>query len=166
VKLYIFRHGITYFSKNRLPYGDSIETAEILPEGIPAIKRMGNYLRDVHTDSNFTSPYKRCIQTSLIISGVSSKKFKMDTNLRDWDPQKETVEGMIKRLYRFSAQLATNNHTSVAICTHGYPINALIAYFTKGTIDKGDLDSFPDPGVLVIVDNKKVVYKDFNQANS
>lgn len=90
----------------------------------------------------------------------------MDTNLRDWDPQKETVEGMIKRLYRFSAQLATNNHTSVAICTHGYPINALIAYFTKGTIDKGDLDSFPDPGVLVIVDNKKVVYKDFNQANS
>jgi broad specificity phosphatase PhoE len=44
---------------------------EILPEGIPAVKRLADYLKDIKTDINFTSPYLRCKQTVDIISKVS-----------------------------------------------------------------------------------------------
>ena len=54
---------MTYFAKNNIPYGDQVESAEILEEGIPTIKKLGEYLKDIKTEVNYTSPFKRCIQT-------------------------------------------------------------------------------------------------------
>src|SRR3989344_7569666 len=138
MNLYIFRHGMTYFSKKDIPYGNQVETAEILPEGIPVIKRLGEYLKDIPTDANFTSPFKRCMQTSGIISDITGKKFQVDHDLHDWDPRVETVENMIARILLFCLKLHATSYSSVTICTHGYPINALIAYFTKGEIKVED----------------------------
>jgi broad specificity phosphatase PhoE len=162
MRLYIFRHGKTYFSVNNLPYGDQVENAEILPESIPTIKNLAVYLRDILTEANITSPYKRCLQTSSIVSDITGKKFDIDVNLRDWDPRNETKEDLIKRIIVFGRHIMTNDYKSVLVCTHGYPINALIAFFTKGEIKESDLDNFPDPGVLVTIDGGKVSYKDFN----
>ena len=164
MKLFIFRHGITYFSKNDIPYGDLIETAEILPEAVPTIKKVGEYLVEIPTNINFTSPYKRCLQTSEIVSGITGKKFEVDENLHDWDPRSETIQEMVERILKFSNKLQNNNVESVAICTHGYPINALIAYFTKGGIQQEDLENYPNPGVLVSIENGKVSFKDFNKS--
>jgi len=160
--LYIFRHGMTFFAKNNLPYGDKVETAEILPEAIPVTKRLGRYLMDIPTAKNYTSPFLRCVQTSNIVTEISGKKFEKVEDLRDWDPRRETVEEMIKRILVFSKELDAKRYSSISICTHGYPINALIAYFTKGEIKKDDLDNFPNPGVLVSIKNKKASYQDFN----
>ena len=162
MNLYIFRHGQTYFSKNNILYGNKIETAEILAEGIPIVKKLAEYLKGIKTDANFTSPYKRCVQTSGLVLEITGKKFTVDENLRDWDPGKETVEDMIKRIKVFSKKLDASRYSSVSICTHGFPINAIIAYFTKGKIERADLENYPNPGVLVTIENGKVSYKDFN----
>lgn len=163
MNIYIFRHAETYFSKNQIAYRDQIESADILPEGIPAIERLAKYLNDIKTEVNFTSPYKRCQQTSKIVSDITSKKFETDDDLRDWDPRKERTEEMIKRILKFSRNLQSTNLKSALICTHGYPINALIAYFTKGFIREADLPNFPNPGVLVSIIDGKVAFKDFNK---
>ena len=162
MNLYIFRHGETYFTKHDIDYGDKVETAEILEEGKLAIIKLANYLKEIKTDANFTSPFKRCTQTSDIVADVTSKKFAKDERLHDWVPEKETVKEVIQRILNFSKELEAKNFQSVAICTHGYPINALIAYFTKGFIREIDLDNFPDCGVLVSIEEGKESYKDFN----
>lgn len=162
MNLYIFRHGATYFSKNHIPYGDQIETAEILPEGIPAIKRLAEHLKIIPSDKNLTSPFVRCVKTSGIVSETSGKQFEIDKELRDWDPRSETTREMISRILRFTDRLRSGKYKSVCICTHGYPINALIAYFTKGEIKESDLPKFPNTGVLSIIKSGKVKYKDFN----
>ena len=60
MNFYIFRHGATYYSKYDISYGEQVETAEILPEGIAAVKRLGKYLKNIDTDFNVSSPYQRC----------------------------------------------------------------------------------------------------------
>ena len=159
--LYIFRHGETYFSKRKIPYGSQVESAKILPEAIPVIVRLADFLQGINTDANFTSPFIRCIQTTKIVEKVTKKKHKVDNNLRDWNPETETVEDMINRLKIFYSQLKTTNFSAVSICTHGYPINTLIALETKGQASPSDLQNFPETGVLVIIKDKKVKYKDF-----
>jgi len=147
-----------------IPYGDKVESAEILEEGKPAIVKLANYLKDIETDVNFTSPYKRCIQTSGIVSEVTGKVYEIDVRLRDWDPRVESLPEHIKRLDNYCNELQTMNHelNTVSICTHGYPINAVIAYFTKGRILESELPNFPAPGILVTIRDKKLSYKDFN----
>jgi broad specificity phosphatase PhoE len=160
--LYIFRHAETYFSKHDIPYGEMMESAEILPEGIPAVESLAKYLQGVETDANFSSPYIRCRQTIEIIEGVTEKKFLFDEKLKDWDSRKETLGKMISRIKNFYAELARSNYQNIAICTHGYPINALIALAKKGRVKSSDLYHYPQPGVLVIIKNKEVNYVDFN----
>lgn len=160
--LYIFRHGQTYFSKNHIPYGDKVESAEILDEGIPVIKRLAEHLKKLPTDRNFTSPFLRCVKTSQIVSEITGKQFEVDQDLRDWDPRTEAVQQVINRILDFCKLLETKNQGSIAICTHGYPIGALISYFTKGKIEESDLPNYPNPGVLVTIESGKVGFKDFN----
>jgi broad specificity phosphatase PhoE len=162
MKLFIFRHGETYFSKNDIPYGDKGKSAEILPEKIPIVEKLANWLKDVPTDINFSSPLKRCKQTVEIISKITGKKFTFDERLRDWEPDEESVQDTITRVVNFAKEIESKNYKSVAICTHGYPINVLTAYFLKGFVRQVDLENFPRPGVLVSVDGKNVSYKDFN----
>jgi broad specificity phosphatase PhoE len=158
---YIFRHGETYFSKNEILYGDAVESAEILPEGIPTIKKLADYLKDIKTDINFTSPYLRCRQTTEIISKETGWKFNVDQRLHDLNRQIETVSDMIKRVQNFWEELEQTNHQKVAICTHGYPISALIQLNTKGFVSEPMLNNYPKTGVLTIVKDKKVEPVDF-----
>lgn len=159
---YIFRHGQTYFSKNDIPYGNNVKTAEIETEGIPAIKRLAKYLKGKKTEANFTSPFKRCLQTSSIVTDITGKEFEIDENLRDWDPESESVQDMIKRIIKFCQKIVEKNYNAISICTHGYPINAVTSYFIKGSIREKDLENFPATGTLVKVKKGQVSYKDFN----
>lgn len=164
MKLYIFRHGETYFSKNKLPYGDKVSSAEILPEGVPLIKRLANALSKIPTQINFTSPFTRCLQTVEIVRKITEKEFIIDQRLHDWIPEEESVQNVIERIISFAKDIENKKIERAAICTHGYPINALVSYFTKGYVREPDLDNFPRPGVLVTIDGKEVSYKDFNRA--
>jgi broad specificity phosphatase PhoE len=162
MNFYIFRHAMTYFSKNDVPYGDQVESAEILPEGIPIVKKLALYLKNIKTDVNFSSPYKRCRQTVEIVKEITGKDFTFDERLHDYNPRNENIEEMFKRLTGLYGILKEKNYKNVAICTHGFPIATLIALMTKGKVDESDLENYPDTGILVIVKDKKVEYLDFN----
>jgi len=162
MNLYIFRHASTYFSKNDISYGDQIENAEILPEGIPAAKKLAEYLKNIPTDANFSSPFRRCLQTVEIVKEITGKNFVIDERLKDYDFLKENVDEMVSRVKDFNNFLAGTNYGSVAICTHGYPINALINLTIKGNVVPSDLENYPDTGILVVIKDKKVEYLNFN----
>jgi broad specificity phosphatase PhoE len=159
---YIFRHAQTYFSKLDIQYNEHIETAEILPEGIPVIKRLAAYLKDIKTDKNFTSPYLRCRQTVDIISKEIGWKFDVDQRLHDHNRYIEPVSGMVGRIHNFFKEVEQKNYQNIAVCTHGYPISTLIQLATKGFVSEKELDSYPKTGVLSIIKNKKIETVDFN----
>ena len=159
---YIFRHGETYFSKNKIPYGDKIESAEILTEGIPVTKRLADYLKDKGTDKNYSSTFLRCRQTSEIVGQIANKKFIFDERLRDYHVEKESVEDVIKRINDFFDSISVKNCKAVAICTHGYPIAILKELATKGEFEMNNLSSYPQPGILIEIENGVLREIDFN----
>lgn len=160
---YIFRHAETYFSKNNINYGDKTETAPILEEGIPTIKRLAEYLQNIKTDANFSSTYLRCRQTVEIVSSITQKEFTFDENLRDYYTKNETIEDVVGRIKTFYDSLRTNSFKSVAICTHGYPIAMLTDFITKGKFDMNNLGNYPQPGILTVIKKKEVELVDFNR---
>lgn len=161
---YIFRHGETFFTKNNLHYGDSYESADIIPEGIPVLKKLGTYLKDRTIDACFTSPFKRAIQTTDIISKITGQKFIPDDRLREegLSRAEETLEDMEARFKDFHAEMERSKYKALAICSHGWPIAALLAIITKGNVTKKDLGEFPKCGQLLIVEDKTVKTLDFN----
>lgn len=157
---YIFRHAQTYFTKNHVMYEDKIETAKILKEGIPAITRLAKYLKNKKTDANFSSPYLRCKQTVEIVGKISGKEFVFDKRLGEFNA--ETIEEMADRLSKFYEEIKGKNYKNIAICTHGYPIAVLRSFITRDKFEEEELNSYPSPGFLMIIRNKKVEYINFN----
>lgn len=160
---YIFRHGETYYSKNNLHYGDKYESAEILSEYIPVIEKLANYLKGKLTDYNYTSPFRRAIQTVEIVSVITGKKFVPDDRLKEegLSRAEESLEQMESRLKSFLDETKSLN-SDVAVCTHGWPIAALLSIITKGFVTKTDLGKFPKCGQLLIVEGTSVKTMDFN----
>ncbi len=161
---YIFRHGETFYTKNNFPYGENFETAEIIPESVPVIERIGSYLKDKIADNNYTSPFKRALQTVEIIENITGKKFIVDERLSEegLSRAQETINQLEERLKGFVANIENNKVSSIAICSHGWPIAALIAILTKGNVTKMDLSCFPKCGELTIIENKSIKTLDFN----
>jgi broad specificity phosphatase PhoE len=161
---YIFRHGETFYTKNNFPYGENFETAEILPESVPVIERIGEYLKDKIADNNYTSPFKRALQTVEIVEKITGKKFVVDERLREegLSRAKESINQLEERLNCFVADMDSKNVSNIAVCSHGWPIAALIAILTKGNVTKMDLSCFPKCGVLTVIEGKSIKTLDFN----
>ena len=156
---YIFRHGLTYHAKHYLPYGEHIYDAEILEEAIPPLERMGDYLKNIPTDKNVTSPFLRCLQTVEIIQRVSGKEFEKEERL------KEDVEGfdvLEERVRSFVEEINKSDYTSIAICTHGAVIGTLKHLLVRGDVELSNIMDYPIPGVLTIIKDGKIEEIDFN----
>jgi broad specificity phosphatase PhoE len=156
---YIFRHGDTAVSKKGGRYWHKIYSAPILTEAQPAIKRLSLYLKDIPSDLNISSPYRRCQQTVDIVSKITGKKFAFDTRLGEFFELgfyfKRRVVGLLKELEEMDQK-------TFIICTHGAVIDAMVQYFTKGSIHFRNRDPYPLPGFLIIIKGKKVTLLDFN----
>ncbi len=163
---YIFRHGKTEFSGkdpwHDRSYGEKTETAEILPEGIPALERLGKYLKDIPTEFNVSSPYVRCRETVAIVGEFAEKKFIFDPHLHDIDHRVESVQDTANRIETFYSELITHNYSSVAVCTHGYPIAMLKSLALTGKVNLLKITDYPTTGVLLSIEDGVVSYKDFN----
>lgn len=166
MNFYIFRHGETFETKNNIPYGERVYSADILPEGIPAIERLANYLKGAKTDANFSSPFKRCVQTTNIVTKITKKDFVLDDRIGEFVREKETFEILFKRIKNFTHELKDKNYHNIAVCTHGYPISALTQLISKGKISEEQLDSYPHPGILIEIKDKNAKFIDFNQESS
>lgn len=156
---YIFRHALA--TKSLIGYGDKIITAEILPEGIPPIQKMGAYLKKIKTDYNVSSEFLRCQQTAVIIAKITGKKFKLDKRLNEYN--QEEFKHFAKRVNDFYDGMQQSNHRSILLCTHAAVIAVLIQLM-KGTAFDETLfrTSNPRTGVLTIVEGGEIKEIDFN----
>lgn len=163
MKIYIFRHGQTIESKYNLIYSQERKlTADILPETVPAIKRLGKFLSKIKTDANFTSPIKRCLQTVEIVQRVSEKEFEVDENLREWMDPVESFENLTKRIKVFYDKITNSNYQSVCVCSHGAVIAGIKSFSENQSFPIEKLHDYPEPGVLLVCDH---VSQTINQIN-
>lgn len=163
MKFYIFRHGETFESKHDIPYADNIEKAEILPERIPIVKKLANYIKSKEIDAYYSSTYLRCKQTSTIISEITEKDFVYDENLGEFRRERETIEIFISRVKSFFDKLKLKDYQSIAICTHGYVVAALRELITQGYVQEERLNDYPRTGVIVQAEDGKINSIDFNK---
>lgn len=159
---YLFRHGETYDTKYRIPYDDkTVVSSNILPESKSVIKRLANYLKNKDTDYSVSSPVKRCKQTVEVIKEETGIAFMFDKRLTEY--YNEPFEQMVDRLKNFLKESKEKGFKSMAVCSHGEPISALINLLTKGSFSEADLHQFPPTGVLVKVAEGNTKFIDFNE---
>ena len=162
MNLFVFRHAETERTKLNIPYGDEIETASILPEGIKPTKKIAQYLKAKVKDNFYSSPYSRCIQTSEIVKKIIKVDFLLDKRLSEYrDDLGETIKDLKNRTDDFLKEQAAKN-TTITVCTHGGVIAAIKNLIVKNDFKPEDLHDFPNPGVLVEIKDKNISYKDFN----
>lgn len=157
---YIFRHGETFSTRDKVPYGDRQYEAEILPEGIPAIKRLAEYIKYTKTDFHYTSQIMRCLQTSQIVTEITGKKFEQEQLFNEF--LEESFLEFKDRVSIVVERLQAQRGRSYLICTHGAVISALKHLIIYGEYDEHDLMDFPLPGTLMIINNTGSEIVDFN----
>lgn len=157
---YIFRHGLA--TKDLTGYGDQTLTAGILKEGIPAIQKLAEYLKNIPTDANYTSLIPRCLETVKIVSKITGKKFIPDTRLNEF--YNETIEQLSARIRSLVKDIEQSPAQSIAIATHGGVIAALIHLIIDNNhqFNEDDLLDYPHPAGLVIIKDGTVTMLNFD----
>lgn len=158
---YIFRHGETFVTAgNKWGYGLRVLSAPILESGKPALRRMGEFFKDIPSDLNVQSPLKRCQQTAAIVTDITGKKFVTDRRINEF--LIETFGHFRHRIKSFVDQIEDSDHQTILICTHGAVIAGLVSYLTKGNFPASDLSDYPPPGIVIKIEGKKIEEFDFN----
>ncbi len=164
---YLFRHGETFVTRGQrlwyyprfLPetafsYGARVFSASILEEAKPTLQKLAEYLKDIPTDFNASSQFRRCRQTVQIVEKETKKEFIFDKRLNEF--VFETPWAFRHRVKSFLKTLVDKDYQNVAICTHGAVLSLLASLLT------GKAVGFPKPGVLVIIKGNQIKYQDFN----
>ena len=161
---YIFRHGDTRESKSFITrffgYGRDSHSIQILPQGIPALERIGRFLKDIPTDADFCSPYLRCMDSAKIVGGITGKKYQPDKRLSELESKGEKFPSFKSRVIDFLNEIDKKNYSAVSICTHGAVIAAIKHLETSGRFFFLQVLDFPNPGNLIVI--KKGVVENIN----
>lgn len=159
-KWFIFRHGLATLNPNG--YGDQILVAEVLPQGIPPVRRIGEYLKDKPFDYGVRSEFIRCQQTAGIVSEITGRAFIADKRLNE--QYQESFEVVHDRLKLFVDEMQQSDHQHIWVCTHGIIIAGLKHFLTTGEyLQKDELD-FIMPGEVLIIENQQAQVIRFESA--
>jgi broad specificity phosphatase PhoE len=148
---YIFRHGLATHARS---YGDAILTADLLPEGLPAVEKLAEYLKGKKCDAFYSSPLPRCLHTAEKVADKKGLTPTQDERLREF--HQETVEEFELRVVGFLTEIINNDDESVFICTHGIVIAALKHLLLYGVFDMSDEMDFPPTASMFEIDNGKL----------
>ncbi len=159
-RYYIFRHGETFATKGHFGYGLNIYSASILDTGIPTIEKLAEYLKDIPSDYNVCSEFKRCRQTVAIVEKTTGKKFEYDAHLNEYIL--EPIWRFRKRVRHFIEDCEDKNYETVMICTHGAVMAALKHLLTTHKFKLRNLIDYPKPGILMIIEDGKLTEVNFN----
>jgi len=155
---YLFRHGLATHSK--YGYGRKILTVSILPEGIPAIKRLADALKDIPNSIQKSSEFVRCRETSSIITQATGKIFEGDARLNE--KYHEKIYEVRMRVRDFLNEVMSLPQQNIIICTHGVIISAIKNLLVHNKFVTKHLHNFPQTGELMIVEEKRVKIINFN----
>lgn len=156
--LYFFRHGLA--TRSTSGYGDQIVTAELLPEGVPAVERMAKFLTTQPYDAGFRSEFIRCQQTASKITQLTGQGFVPDPRLNEF--HLESFDVFTARVQAWCEWIQKQSYQHVWVCTHGAVIAAAKNLLTKGFYEPDDELDFPYTGEIWIVNNSNVERHDFN----
>lgn len=159
---YIFRHGETFATKMKRWYWHKLYSAPILDEGKPVITKLAEYLKNIPSEYNVSSPFLRCRQTTEIVTNVTGKKFEIDRRIREYEFF-ELPYFLKRRVINFLIEMENSPHQNIIICTHAIIIEMLIQYLTKGQISFRHRIVAPLPGVLTVITGKQLKQIDFNK---
>lgn len=163
---YIFRHGDTIETDNPLirflGHRSDSRYIDIQPKATHALERIGNYLKAITMDVNFTSPYPRCINSALIVSKITNTVFKLDDRLTEIEKNGETISELETRVKSFLDEIDKKNYFSVVICTHGAVIAAIKHLVTSNNFFFFNIWDYPQPGHLIIIKEGKISQINFN----
>jgi broad specificity phosphatase PhoE len=144
---YIFRHGLATHSKNG--YGDRILTAEVLPEGIPAVRRLGEHMKNLPYDYGVRSEFLRCEQTAAIVTEITGRTFVTDARLNE--QYQESFEQVRERVRSFVEEMSQTPYQYIWVCTHGIVISALKNFLTIGEFSQENALQYTQPGELMVI---------------
>ena len=145
---YIFRHGDTIETDNPIirffgHKNNDSHDIDILPKATYALLKIGEYLKDIPTNANFTSPYPRCIHSSEIVTRTSGKNFTPDNRLREIEKNGETL----KQLDNIFAALDRFIHYNIKYATMIYNVSNIAGFepsFYARKIDKSKENNWVD----------------------
>jgi len=157
--IYIFRHGMAVHPNEG--YGSRVLTAELLPEGIPPIQRLGKYLALMPSDYQACSEVLRCRQTAAIVTEATGKAFVIDPRLREY--HQESFDEFARRTEEFADEIRQSPYENIMLCTHGAVIAALKHYLIDGKFSRRYETDYTQTGQLLIIhDDKSSEVLDFN----
>ncbi len=161
VKYFIFRHAETFPSKYSVPYEKDNFNAPILYEGKDATLNLANYFKNIPSDFNVSSSYKRCRETVKIITQITGKKFIFDSRIGEF--YQIEYEKFKKRIKDFVRDIKKKGYQSVIICTHGAVMSLLVPLLCgKKPEEQIPVNEYKDTGTLVIAEDKVIKTIDFN----
>jgi len=157
---YIFRHGMAVHPN--VGYGANVLTAELLPEGIPPIRRLAQYLLYIPSDYQACSEVIRCRQTAALVTEATGRAFVIDPRLKEY--YKETFDELSLRAKSFCDEIQASGYQNILICSHGSVIAALKHYLIDGYFERRHETDYTQTGQLLIIhDDKSVEVLDFNK---
>ena len=164
---YIFRHGDTIDSGSLLTkiFGHKRDShaLPILPKGVPALEKIGEFLKSIPTDADFCSPYLRCMDSAKIVGDIAGKIYQSDERIQELEGNGEGFPSFKKRVVDFFNEIDKKNYSTVSICTHGAVIAAIKHLKTSGKFFFFQVLDFPNPGNLIIIKNRKTSTINFNK---
>ncbi len=154
MKWYVFRHGETFYTRDGVNYGDKQLTISILDEGVPALMRMGEYLKKENISEWYSSPFKRCVDSMKVVKEVAGGGYKTDERMgefykKDWG---QFVEG----IREFLGEIEKKGIEKVGVCTHGAVLAGIRHLLIEGVFEREQMHEHPDPGVLWIIEKGKL----------
>jgi broad specificity phosphatase PhoE len=149
---YIFRHGLA--TRDPRGYGNRVLTAEVLPEGIPPVRRLGEYLKEAPYDYGVRSEILRCQQTAGIVTEITGRTFVTDSRLNEI--YQESFDQVRDRVREFVQEMSTSPYEHVWVCTHGIVIAALRHLLTRGEFAPKDALDYVLPGQLLLIHGEEI----------
>ena len=156
--IYLVRHGLSTLSKHG--YGKRKLTADLLPQGEPAVERIARYLEDVPESLNISSDLPRCRHTAAIITRITGKLFTFDKRLSEY--YHETFTEFKSRIYDVLKDLSAAPEQNLIICTHGSVIAGITYFIMEHKFIYKNLYDYPKEGELLLIQNQKSRKLSFN----
>jgi CelD/BcsL family acetyltransferase involved in cellulose biosynthesis/broad specificity phosphatase PhoE len=141
---YVFRHGLAKQpTQPDTGYGKIIFSAEVLPEGWPTVRGLGQQMRTAPQGEFYCSPFVRCQQTATEVSRTTGMPFEIDERLGEMHD--ETIEQFKARVTEFIVEKQRSKAETIWVCTHGAVIAAMTHFFSEGDFQESQLIDYPAP---------------------
>lgn len=162
MKYYIFRHAETFPSKNAggMYDGDNYHTP-ILYGGKDVTIKLANYLKDIPSDFNVSSPFERCRETVEIITEITGKKFVFDDRVGEYF--QISYPDFRARIENFLKEVTEKGYQAVLICTHSAVISQLVHLICDANPEENiPISEGKNTGFLIVVEDRKFKEINFN----